>query len=252
MGCLMAAEGFAAVPIWMIRDRRVPRNAILVYASLSSRAGLREIYPSQATIAEESGLSERTVRTMLKELELLGVVSRERRRAEGARRATDGYRLHPSGLPANVAGRADLPANGGLSTGNEQQAIPLIEVDREEVDRLSDSFEPDALDEGTLLPDGWVPTQKHRDLAASFGANFDRELVRFKDHARRVNRRQKNWNTAFTNWLRKGAEMSQQRAASGGQVSSFSGRPSVMDVGRAADEILRARAASATRGELSA
>ncbi|WP_449278023.1 helix-turn-helix domain-containing protein [Leucobacter sp. GX24907] len=131
------AEGFAAVPTWMIREKRVPRNAILVYASLSSRAGLREIYPSQATIAEEAGLSERTVRTMLKELEALGVVSRERRTSGGSRRATDGYRLHPTGLPANSAGSSDLPATESRSTGNDQQSIPLIEVDRDEVDNCA-------------------------------------------------------------------------------------------------------------------
>lgn len=134
------AEGFAAVPNWMIRDRRVPRNAILVYASLSSRAGMGAIFPSQATIAEESGLSERTVRTMLKSLEEIGVVERRvRRGVEGKSTArTDAYTLHPNGRdeePATVAGRSKGPANGGQGTGNQAQVVPLIEVDREEVDR---------------------------------------------------------------------------------------------------------------------
>ena len=95
------AEGFAAVPNWMIRERRVPRNAILVYASLSSRAGMGAIFPSQATIAEESGLSERTVRRMMKSLEDLGVVERRARRGSEGRSTskTDGYSLHPNGHP---------------------------------------------------------------------------------------------------------------------------------------------------------
>lgn len=131
----MAAEGFAAVPTWMIRDKRVPRNAILVYASLSSRAGYGTIFPSQATIAEESGLSERTVRTMLTELEDLGVVSRERRRVKGAKRATDAYTLHPNGLAANSAGSSDLPETEPASTGNEQHLTPLIEIENSEIDR---------------------------------------------------------------------------------------------------------------------
>lgn len=134
------AEGFAAVPNWMIRDRSVPRNAILVYASLSSRAGMGAIFPSQATIAEESGLSERTVRTMLKSLEEIGVIERRvRRGGEGQSTSkTDAYTLHPNGHteePADVAGRSKGPANGGQGTGNQAHSTPLIEVDREEVDR---------------------------------------------------------------------------------------------------------------------
>lgn len=134
------AEGFAAVPNWMIRDRSVPRSAILVYASLSSRAGMGAIFPSQATIAEESGLSERTVRTMLKSLEEIGVVERRVRRGGEGRSTskTDAYTLHPNGRdegPAAIAGSPKGPANGGQGTGNQAQNTPLIEVDREEVDR---------------------------------------------------------------------------------------------------------------------
>lgn len=136
------AEGSAAIPNWMIRDKSVPRNAILVYASLSSRGGLGAIYPSQATIAEESGVSERTVRTMIQHLETLGVVHRQRRKVPGARRVTDAYTLHPNGradLPAEVAASSDLPANqparGASSTGSQEQIVPLIDVNTQEVAR---------------------------------------------------------------------------------------------------------------------
>lgn len=139
------AEGFASVPTWMIRDKKIPRNAILVYASLSSRSGYRHIFPSQSTIAEESGLSERTVRTMLNVLEELGVVQRQRQRNNGARGSTHAYTLHPNGLPANSAGRGYLPATEGLPTGNERQATPYIEIDKEEIDKseVSDETRPD-------------------------------------------------------------------------------------------------------------
>jgi hypothetical protein len=140
------AEGFAAVPTWMIRDRQVPRNAILVYASLSSRAGYGAIFPSQMTIAEESGLSERTVRTMLARLEEIGVIERRSRRAGEGRgnRKTDAYVLHPNGRheePANLAGRSEQPANEPRATGNQTQCAPLIEIDRAEIDRVSCSFD---------------------------------------------------------------------------------------------------------------
>jgi hypothetical protein len=139
-------EGFAPVPTWMIREKSVPRNAILVYASLSSRSGLGAIFPSQATIAEESGLSERTVRTMLGKLEEIGVIERRSRRAGEGRgnRKTDAYTLHPNGRyeePADFAGRSEQPANETRPTGNELQCVPLIEAEIEEADRASCSFE---------------------------------------------------------------------------------------------------------------
>lgn len=140
------AEGFAAVPTWMIRDRRVPRSAILVYASLSSRAGMGAIFPSQATIAEESGLSERTVRRMMVHLEEIGVVERRARRGgEGrANSKTDAYTLHPNGHAegaAKLSDRSERPDTEGRATGHEQQSTPYIEIDREEIDKDSVAFD---------------------------------------------------------------------------------------------------------------
>lgn len=144
------SEGFAAVPTWMIRDKQVPRNAILVYASLSSRAGYGAIFPSQATIAAESGLSERTVRTMLGNLEALGLVKRRSRRGKEGRAntRTDAYTLHPNGRteePADIAGRSELPANDEQATGNQQHSTPYIEIDKEEIEKseISDETRPD-------------------------------------------------------------------------------------------------------------
>lgn len=148
-------EGFAAVPTWMIRDKSIPRSALLVYASLSSRSGLGAIFPSQASIAEEAGLSERTVRTMLGHLESIGVIERARRKTTGLKRVTDAYMLRPNGridLAATSAGRsylpADLPANEGVSTGNEQQTTPSIEVEIEEVEIGTSDVASDALPTG--------------------------------------------------------------------------------------------------------
>lgn len=74
---------------------------------------------------------------------------------------------------------------------------------------LSDAY---ASDQGTLLPDSWTPTQKHVDLAASLHLSLDQALSTFRRNATENHRRQKNWNAAFTNWLRKGAEFAQKRS----------------------------------------
>lgn len=177
------AEGFAAVPTWMIRDKRVPRNAILVYASLSSRAGLGVIYPSQATIAEESGVSERTVRTMLNELEALGVVTRERRHVRGTKRATDAYSLHPNGLAAKPAGSSDLPETEDASTGNERHLTPLIEVENTEVDRTPTPCGAGELE--SLFEEAWKAWPKKTERKKSF-EKFKRIALRHKTREARA------------------------------------------------------------------
>lgn len=131
------AEGFAAIPNWMIRDKEISARNILVYASLASRSGLGGIFPLQTTVAEETGLSERTVRTALQELEQLGVVERVQRRGKAGRATglTTMYTLHPNGRviadegAATIAGRSKGPATSDVATGNELQAVPLIEVE---------------------------------------------------------------------------------------------------------------------------
>lgn len=73
---------------------------------------------------------------------------------------------------------------------------------------LSDA---DASDRGELLPSQWRPNQTHIDKAKSLHLDVDREQSRFRDNAIRTQRRLKNWNTGFTNWLRKAAEFNTQR-----------------------------------------
>ncbi len=88
--------------------------------------------------------------------------------------------------------------------------------------------------EGELLSPDWLPTQKHHDHATSLGLDPEYQLARFRQHAHEKQRRMKNWNTAFTNWLKKGAEMAQQRQTSGAPVrQSAPHRPSAVDKARA-------------------
>ena len=136
-------EGFAPIPTWMLRDKTVSRRACLVYASLSSRSGLGAIFPSQATIAEEAGVSERTVRSALTELEQLGVVERISRRGREGRATgmTNAYVLRPNGRyeePADIAARpkgpAKRPATSDDADGNGPQPL-LYKAEIEEAEK---------------------------------------------------------------------------------------------------------------------
>lgn len=117
------AEGFASVPTWMIRDSDVSVHALTVYASLSSRSGLREIIPGRETLAREARCSVRQVARALTELEGLGVIRRVRRK-NSTGRAPNGYTLHPNGaIPVedveSLTAEVEALGRGGRGLGEQ-------------------------------------------------------------------------------------------------------------------------------------
>lgn len=55
----------------------------------------------------------------------------------------------------------------------------------------------------TPLPDEWAPNDKHRAFAEKNRLDLEREAFRFRNHAASNDRRQRDWNAAFANWLDK-------------------------------------------------
>jgi hypothetical protein len=53
----------------------------------------------------------------------------------------------------------------------------------------------------TKLSDDWKPTDEHAKRAADAGLDLQREIAKFRAHAEANDRRQANWNSAFTQWL---------------------------------------------------
>lgn len=208
---MTGGQGFAAVPTWMIRDSSIRRSAVLVYASLASRSGYGAIFPSQETIAEESGCSVRTVRTALQELEELGVVQRTSRRKAGgkANAQTTAYTIHPNGHAAIVADPSERPEE---AIGNQAHPIPLIEIenrDRENTPR------PKKV-KAHALPEEWSPTPEHRAKAAERGVDVAVEAEAFRLHAEANGRLAVKWNAAFSQWLLRARPSQPVASASGG------------------------------------
>lgn len=136
----MISEGYAAIPSWILRDDSISAQAVLVYASLASRAGFESIHPGQKIIAAEARCSERRVRDAIKELEERGLVERVERRFRSGQRASDGYVLHsgvrPSSLaelPAGAAGSGDQPADSDSANRQIPANVPLIEITTKEI-----------------------------------------------------------------------------------------------------------------------
>lgn len=116
----------------------------------------------------------------------------------------------PTSTPSETPYRtpSDTPSDRGSDTGSPPTPTPSPEPSKDGSLPLSAASAPD---EGTLIPDNWRPNQRHVDLASSLHLDVEREAVRFTDNAHRKVRRLKNWNSGFTNWLRKQAEFAQQR-----------------------------------------
>lgn len=62
------------------------------------------------------------------------------------------------------------------------------------------------------MPDGWAPTDKHREYAAKHGLDLEREALAFRAHAETYDRRAASWNGAFSTWLLKGDERARDKA----------------------------------------
>lgn len=140
---------------------------------------LRDYAEHQFTKADRDALTEKKSRAGR-----ASAASRERARAEQVLNTTQ---QEPTGI--------------GIGIGEE---IGIGE--REEP--LSDA---DASDRGTLIPSDWRPNQTHIDKARSLHLDVKTEYQKFRASAETKQRRLKNWNTGFTNWLRKAAEFNTQR-----------------------------------------
>lgn len=73
----------------------------------------------------------------------------------------------------------------------------------------------------TPLPDDWKPNDSHTKLARELGLSNEQmkfELDRFRDHAHQNDRRCREWNPAFSNWLRRSRSYSGNRRPSRSEV----------------------------------
>jgi hypothetical protein len=117
----------------------------------------------------------------------------------------------PSGTPYGSPSGTPSPRGSGRGSGTTTSTATSTE------EPLSPDKSVDGL---VLIPAGWTPTLRHRDKATSLHLDVDFEAKRFVSHANENQRRLKNWDTGFTNWLRKQAEFAQKR--NGGNPSAAS------------------------------
>lgn len=225
-------------------------RVLLILADNANDEG-KGAYPSASTIAEETGMSLRTVRNKLNDLETAGIIMRgdqaladylpanrrsvvwdlnldNNRHAESAPQhtpthtTTRGAKSAPQTHGPDVRqgcnrGATDVQQGCSLSAHNPLNPINPInprEAAREH-DPDTDTTQPTSREQA--LAD-WSPNSEHAALANSAHADLDAEADKFRCKQLSDGHIAKNLDAAFTLWLRRGIE--------GGYLTRRTNRPS--------------------------
>lgn len=225
-------------------------RVLLILADNANDEG-KGAYPSASTIAEETGMSLRTVRNKLNDLETAGIIMRgdqaladylpanrrsvvwdlnldNNRHAESAPQhtpattTTRGAKSAPQTHGPDVQqgcnrGATDVQQGCSLSAHNPLNPINPInprEAAREH-DSDTDTTQPTSREQA--LAD-WSPNSEHAALANSAHADLDAEADKFRCRQLADGHIAKNLDAAFTLWLRRGIE--------GGYLTRRTNRPS--------------------------
>ena len=225
-------------------------RVLLILADNANDEG-KGAYPSASTIAEETGMSLRTVRNKLNDLETAGIIMRgdqaladylpanrrsvvwdlnldNNRRAESAPQhtpattTTRGAKSAPQTDGPDVQqgcnrGATDVQQGCSLSAHNPLNPINPInprEAAREH-EPDTDTTQPTSREQA--LAD-WAPNSEHEALANSAHADLDAEADKFRCRQLADGHIAKNIDAAFTLWLRRGIE--------GGYLTRRTNRPS--------------------------
>ncbi len=223
-------------------------RVLLILADNANDEG-RGAYPSASTIAEETGMSLRTVRNKLNDLEAAGIIMRgdqaladylpanrrsvvwdlnldNNRHAESAPQhtpattTTRGAKSAPQTDGPDVQqgcnrGATDVQQGCSLSAHNPLNPINPINPREAAREHEPNTTQPTSREQA--LAD-WSPNSEHEALAASAHADLDAEADKFRCKQLADGHIAKNLDAAFTLWLRRGIE--------GGYLTRRTNRPS--------------------------
>lgn len=189
----MTAVGWSSVPNWVIRDAPLDNAEKLLFIALLNRANDRgESWPSLATLATDTGLSQSTVQRRLRKLEETGLLTKKGRVNECGKQVSNVYQVHPW-----------RPLEGGHG---DQGGVVTVTRGPSHSDQRSTtqrSTTQRVRKPETTIPEGWAPNEKHREYAQAQRIDLTHELGQFTSWARAKDARYRDWDAAFRNWLGK-------------------------------------------------
>jgi hypothetical protein len=115
------SEFFARVPLSILCDPQVSANAKVTWAAIATFAGYAKIYATEGTLAARGGLSVRSIRRGLRELEGAGYLAMEGK--NGGRAHKNLYSLFPgkkAGQPGRVCAENPARLSGNPAKSGEK------------------------------------------------------------------------------------------------------------------------------------
>ena len=202
MSCALALRGVTS-------SEKLLLLALANYADENMRC-----WPSQKRLAEDTCLSDRTIRTLMTELEAREMLSRTQRQRPDGSRSTDIITLHFAGkVEAQISGGAEVTSGGvgkPLPGGGEvTSALTTFEPSPNHQDEPSERASPAPTEKrrSRMCPSDWMPSAADLSVGDGEGltpGEIERELAKFRDHEFRDPHSQ--WSATFRKWLRTAAE----------------------------------------------
>lgn len=190
-----------------------PKFVLVTLANIADQNGVG--YPGQQYIAQRTGFTDRSVLSHLAYLEERGLIKRSRRTTAIGTRTSDLSQLQVPWLDSQPA---RFPS-GQNSTRKNLQSYPKKAADRPEKFSGESSETPKRTARGGALPSQWKPPTDVMHWSKDEGFDdetIERELAKFRDHARAKGRTCHDWNAAFRNWLRQAQDFDTRRRRSFG------------------------------------
>jgi hypothetical protein len=166
-------------------------------------------FPSHSRLASDTGLTERTILTLMKGLEARRMLSRKERRRPDGSRSSDIITLHFGGEIISPCGEAAAPGVGKSTTGGGEMVSPLttFEPSLEEPSiepRGSAQARPARPKPTKRCPEDWEPDELTIARLTNEGytaGDLERALAMVRDHE--FGRAHSDWGAVFRNWVRK-------------------------------------------------
>lgn len=205
---------------WAVRQNLPSREklTILMLANYADDRG--KAWPSNATLARDTGMTRKTVITSLKALVERGLLTIHSRSIDGAN-LSNLYVLNMAldAVGDEDGGVTDTPVVPDGDEGIVEQLHhpsvtvthkPIIEPIKEE--REVAPLPPKKASEGKIgsrLPPDWEPSQEDKDFAMEHRVPWNSEAAKFRDYWSAqpgAKGRKLDWTATWRNWIRRAAE----------------------------------------------
>jgi hypothetical protein len=212
--------------VWQLPMVPAEKLVALALADAANDDGL--CWPSIATIARKSGLSERTVQRTIRGFER-SWVKRDEVIGKGCK-----YVLNPRHY---VTPDTTSPVTPATDTGDTMSPKPSRTIRPQKTSSSSVS-------RATRLPDDWLPApltgQSAEAVVPWQAGRLERELSKFRDHwaaSSGANARKHDWQAAWRNWVLKADEQG-DRNGNGRLAQRTKGTPGVGRTTEAANRLI--------------